>query len=1367
MAKRLSEDEIKWILTLDASKAEQEMHKLNQQSAQCADRNKQLKQILTQLEAAGKKDSDQYRKLTEEMKLNKEAISKNRVEMTKLTQQMGLDNLSMSQLKSHAKDLQKQLDYTSKSLHPDEWNKLNVELAQTRAKMDNLTLSGKKVSSMMKTSFAGFNAFNVLGTVFGNYGMVWFDRFIGKMKTFASEAASLAVKSDGIRKAFKKIDEPGILDNLRKSVHGTLSDVQIMQKANLAHTFGIPMQDLAKYLQFVHMRANQTGKDFNELADAIITGIGKQSTKRLAMLGINVNSLKKNVADSGNFILGLNKEIDSQMQKSGGDYISMADGAKKRTADLLNEQEKLGEQLVPIKAQYVVFMQKLMIWSAQLMIWVAEHKKGLLVIAGALGLVTIAYTGYRLAVMAHNMIQTYHNVLVGIGNRLLAIRTIYTNASAAASKLLALRTTESTIAERAFATTAASSSVIGRALTAMMLLLRAAVLALTGQFTAAKEAMIAFNAVSKLNPWVLLATAIIAVGAAVIYFATRTKELTLAQKEAAKVNTDINEKYAEERARIELLSKTVHNSRIPYQERYNALMELKKIAPGYQATLTREGKLINDNTVALSNYLKQLKQKIILEAAKDELKTLYKDQMIQQQRYELYKKMYKYRRDQEDKTAPLQGSTMMGYASYHSTTETDHSQSNAYMDVINETKDKMDQTGAAINQFEKWQVNALRQINGMTGSVGTQAAEGASGDISGFNTKNTKKTKKTKSGSEDPNQIALQNLQSAHEAELNEIRDNGKKKEKLEQDINISIANSDIEYYNRRIQKLESFLANTKDKKKKAEYNKDIVESKKKQAEAEDAIDTNRLALAQKHRDEDLQKIVAYQEEKKANIDKDFSEGKISQDQNDKLLLALDSTTADQRLQVQRNYLNEVNNLELSNGKKKADAVSAANLEVLKADAASAKARADLIKSYQNNYQEVITGMQHKGKGNNEEDDYKLQQIALDASYQSGKEYLKEYNNKAKETGAPQMSQSELDAAYYNASEKLSEDHAKKKLEIEQKYGIQEYGKVLQQQLNEINKYQQQGILTEQEAQAQKLAIAAESYKQQAQYYSNLFSNAFQAMQQAEMDEVDAKYDVEIAAAKGNTEQTEKLENEKEAKKLAIQKKYADINFAVKCSQIIADTAVSIMKAFADLGPIGGAISAALLTVTGLMQLKSAKAERDKVKHMTVGGSSSGNTISRVATGRESGGSILVEREQDGKMFNAKYDPSKRGFVDQPTVIVGEGKNPREWIASNDAVMNPTVAPYLSLLDQSQQAGNIRTLDFNAEVRKMSGRESGGSITPGTSIPSGSNTDNGDLQKSLNRLNDTLSNGIHSTVVLTQLEEAQELRNKSRNIGSK
>ena len=76
------------------------------------------------------------------------------------------------------------------------------------------------------------------------------------------------------------------------------------------------------------------------------------------------------------------------------------------------------------------------------------------------------------------------------------------------------------------------------------------------------------------------------------------------------------------------------------------------------------------------------------------------------------------------------------------------------------------------------------------------------------------------------------------------------------------------------------------------------------------------------------------------------------------------------------------------------------------------------------------------------------------------------------------------------------------------------------------------------------------------------------------MDQVDAKYDAEIEAAQGNTEEVERLENEKAQRKLDIQKKYADVNFAIKASQIIADTAVSIMKAYADLGPIAGSIAA-------------------------------------------------------------------------------------------------------------------------------------------------------------------------------------------------
>ena len=154
------------------------------------------------------------------------------------------------------------------------------------------------------------------------------------------------------------------------------------------------------------------------------------------------------------------------------------------------------------------------------------------------------------------------------------------------------------------------------------------------------------------------------------------------------------------------------------------------------------------------------------------------------------------------------------------------------------------------------------------------------------------------------------------------------------------------------------------------------------------------------------------------------------------------------------------------------------------------------------------------------------------------------------------------------------------------------------------------------------------------------FPGPFKHCSKRKMDQVDAKYDAEIEAAQGNTEEVERLENEKAQKKLDIQKKYADVNFAIKASQIIADTAVSIMKAYADLGPIAGSIAAALMGVTGAAQLASAKAERDKIKNMTLSGSNSGSsgTGARVATGRQSGGKIDV-RAPGWKLFpDADYD---------------------------------------------------------------------------------------------------------------------------------
>ena len=246
-----------------------------------------------------------------------------------------------------------------------------------------------------------------------------------------------------------------------------------------------------------------------------------------------------------------------------------------------------------------------------------------------------------------------------------------------------------------------------------------------------------------------------------------------------------------------------------------------------------------------------------------------------------------------------------------------------------------------------------------------------------------------------------------------------------------------------------------------------------------------------------------------------------------------------------------------------------------------------------------------------------------------------------------------------------------------------------------------------------------------------------------------------------------------------MKKKYADVNFAVKASQIIADTAVGIMKALAELGPIAGPIAAALMGITGAAQLASANAERMKVKNMTIGGSSSSSssTGARVATGKEEGGSIDIVRAQDGKIFpGAAYDPTARGYINKPTVIVGEGPSgrSREWVASNAAVSNPTVAPLLDIIDKSQRAGTIRTLDLNGVIRaKAAGYSSGGYIDnsePGNNTPiinSGSNIPAALIEKLTTVLTSIDENGVSAGVYLTDFEQKQALRNKARKLGSK
>ncbi len=627
----------------------------------------------------------------------------------------------------------------------------------------------------------------------------------------------------------------------------------------------------------------------------------------------------------------------------------------------------------------------------------------------------------------------------------------------------------------------------------------------------------------------------------------------------------------------------------------------------------------------------------------------------------------------------------------------------------------------------------------------------------------TSTTEKDKS---DPNAVALKNQESDHEAEINQIRLVGREKQQAEEDINLAILNSDQDYYNKRIKLLEQFKANATKSAKKSEYQKQIVDAKSKLIDTEEAMEKQKISAVEKMRQEDLEKEKAVTSAQRMFLTNELAAKHISQEQFAMLTLSLDSASAETRLAIEQRYLNDVNDLELKNGKLKSNAVKQANAAVLSADQDAANARAaiqtkmnDLTKDFKSQFKLTTVG-----------EDLQAQMKVLDATYQARKQLAEK----------EKLDTQELDIAYLKAKEQLVQDSENRINQIRNQYGLLNQQQQYDLQLQQLQQYLDNETLTQEEHEKAVQDLKRDSFKKQFDYYLDLFSGAVQALQQAEMDNVDAKYDAEIEAAQGNAEEVERLEKEKAQKKLDIEKKYADVNFAIKASQIIADTAVAIMKAIADLGPIAGPIAAALMGITGIAQLASANAERQKVKNMTLSGGSSSSKGSgqRVASGRESGGKIDVRRAQDDKLFKgADYNPDARGFIDKPTVIVGEGPAGRskEWVASNAAVENPTVGPILDMIDKSQQAGTIRTLDLNQVIRsKMAGFSSGGSISqpiPSSGTPK--NDGNGAalspelMEKFAHAIINIDENGVKAPVVLTDLERKQELRNRSRQIGSK
>lgn len=244
----------------------------------------------------------------------------------------------------------------------------------------------------------------------------------------------------------------------------------------------------------------------------------------------------------------------------------------------------------------------------------------------------------------------------------------------------------------------------------------------------------------------------------------------------------------------------------------------------------------------------------------------------------------------------------------------------------------------------------------------------------------------------------------------------------------------------------------------------------------------------------------------------------------------------------------------------------------------------------------------------------------------------------------------------------------------------------------------------------------------------------------------------------------EKMRLEQEVKEEQMAQQQAEREKRMNIAQAIINTALAVTKTFVQWGgwPTGVA-PAAIMGALGAAQVAL--------------------IASTPVTGREGGGAfddrpVSVRRKQDGRTFPARLSPDQRGWIDRPTVLVGE--NGSEYVIPSEALQNPSVRPFVDAIETARRSGRLRDLRLEAVQPRAAvvGRYAGGFFADdtddlgGAAFPDGfrlSAANSQELLQALRTLNTILGVPIRAEVAMlghNGILEKMEEYNRAKKGGS-
>lgn len=909
-----------------------------------------------------------------------------------------------------------------------------------------------------------------------------------------------------------------------------------------------------------------------------------------------------------------------------------------------------------------------------------------------------------------------------------------------------------TIAIKLKAAATAYASAIDKAYIATTNLLRAAMVALQATWAYLTKGVQSYIVVmraarlaSLTNPYAALATVLTVVGVAAYgaykAFVSYNEAMRNSTQEAknnravaeaqASLAKKVSDATLDERNKVDMLNKVIHSNAYTVDERRQAIVAMQKLVPEYHASISKEGKLYNDNQIAIQNYIKELENAAMAEA-------IYERKVeINKKKLELKRKESRIRYslkavDAERKSHPerYESEAVADAFTGQLIEQNDALKSNEKQKEIHTQRLKENLSlQQQLNAEESYYNTELRknadlqklykkkEKKSLQGtSAGTSETTGSTGHYT------TEKERKAEEKERKKREAAARKAETKRKADLKKELDDAKKNteaQQLEATTLYSTGQIRLAEYNDRMAKIkEQGLQQRMDilrkygeaeseeyKRLNAQKEKISADYERKQTQDLQELEYDRQVAEQAitaeyyNKDSDLYHNESATNEALFQLDQTFLKEKQ----------ALYLKTSDEYWQIAREIERSEQQHQYDRQKQHDDALMQLKQEYL-------------TLSNEQQMQLELAGLDEVHKaGLVSEEEYQRMKMGIANKYASYKPDAKDQArtdaNTALDT-AKKMTRQSDDRSGSLGSDNLATIAGGAIAAIQQ-----------QKMVNDnLQKLREEDKISEQAYQDAKKQMNQETYQEIAATAGAAFSSISsmmgaasaysQACSDLEVAKIQANYDKQISAAGNNSAKKKRLEAKRDKEISAAKTKANKKAMKIEIAQAVASTAMSAINAYSSaaaipaVGYIIAPIAAGLATAAGMLQIATIKKQH--------------------------------QAEAAGYYEGGFTGP---GHYKKEAGVVHAG----EFVANHNAVNNPQLLPALQLIDAAQRNNTVASLTAQ-DVSRAMGTGSAAVVAPVVNV----NNDNGQMGASLDnvsstidRLNEQLNLGIKSYMVFT------------------